>query len=52
MNSLVLFHFYEFISIGEIHEVIYYMNSVTVIGIDIIHHDYSFYELVFKKGFI
>jgi hypothetical protein len=24
------------------------MNSVTVIGIDIIHHDYSFYELVFK----
>ncbi len=43
MDSFYLVRFYEFISIDEIHEVIYYMNSVTVVGIDIILHDNSFY---------
>ncbi len=50
MNSFYLIRFYEFISIGEIHEVISYMNSVTVVGIDIIPHDNSFYELVYKTN--
>ncbi len=48
MNSIYLIRFYEFILIGEIHEVISYMNSVTVVGIDIIPHDNSFYEIVYK----
>jgi hypothetical protein len=50
MKSFYLVRFYDFILISEIHEVIKYMNSVTVVGIDIIPHDDSFYELVYKTN--
>jgi hypothetical protein len=49
-NSFYFVCFYEFISICEIHEVIQYMNSVMVIGIDIIPQDNSFNELVYKTN--